>query len=178
MALKDGVRIKETTTTTGTGTLNLAGAVTGFTTFVSEIVTTNTCFYLLVDANLTGWECGIGTVTSGSPDTLARTTVLRSTNANAAISLSAGTHTVVNYIVPGYATGDMNFQDLILQRPEFKDYSETVSNPSISAGALTLNIENGNVFNVTWNANITSLVIQNPSLTGKACSFTLYLTNL
>ena len=173
MALKDGSRIKETTNTTGTGVLTLAGAVTGFNTFLAEIGSSNTCFYWLLDANGTSWEMGIGTVGSG---TLARTTVLRSSNTNAAISLSTGTHLVLNSPANGYATGDVNFQDLVLQRPEIKDYSETVTAPTIATNVLTLNLENDNVFDVSHNANITTLTISNPPASGKAGSFTLILT--
>jgi hypothetical protein len=176
MALKDGSRTKETSTTTGTGTLSLGGATTGHNTFVAEIGTGNTCFYWLFDANGTDWEMGVGTVTDATPDTLARTTVIRSSNANSAINLSAGTHVIVNAPIPGYATGDLNFQDLILKRPEICDYSETVATPSISSGTLTLNLETANVFNVTHNANITTLTISNPPASGKCGSFTLHLT--
>lgn len=93
MAFKVADRVKETTTTTGTGTLNLAGAVTGFQTFVAGVATGNTCPYTILDANGTAWEVGIGTVTDATPDTLARTTFLASSTGSA-ISLSAGTHTV------------------------------------------------------------------------------------
>lgn len=92
LVLKD--RVKETTTTTGTGTVNLAGAVTGFETFVSAVGNSNTCYYTILDANGTGWEVGIGTVTDASPDTLSRTTILESSNSDNAITLSTGTHTV------------------------------------------------------------------------------------
>ena len=91
MALIIADRVKETTTTTGTGTINLAGANAGFQTFVSGIGTGNTTYYCITSGN--DWEVGIGTVTSGSPDTLSRTTILASSNANAAITLS-GTSTV------------------------------------------------------------------------------------
>lgn len=85
-------RVKETTTTTGTGTLTLAGAVSGFQSF-SAIADGNTCPYTLLDANGTGWERGIGTYTA-SGTTLARTTVLASSNSGSAITLTSGTHTV------------------------------------------------------------------------------------
>jgi hypothetical protein len=93
MAFLFADRVKETSTTTGTGTLDLAGAATGYRTFVAGIGTTNTCPYVIEDANGTAWECGIGTVTDATPDTLARTTLL-SSSTGSAISLSAGTHTV------------------------------------------------------------------------------------
>ena len=96
MALKVADRVKETTTTTGTGTITLAGAATGFQTFVAGVGDTNTTYYAIVDANGTAWEVGLGTVANNgaSADTLARTTVLQSTNSDNAISLSSGTHTV------------------------------------------------------------------------------------
>lgn len=64
----------------------------------------------------------------------------------------------------------------VLNDHELKDYSETTTTPTISTGTLTLNIENGNAFDVAHNANITTLTISNPSATGKLCSFTLFLT--
>jgi hypothetical protein len=85
-------RVQETTTTTGTGTLILAGAVPGFQSF-SAIGNANTCIYALEDANGSGWEVGVGTYTS-SGTTLARTTVLASSNSGSAITLSSGTHKV------------------------------------------------------------------------------------
>lgn len=176
MALTNAARVKETTTTTGTGTINLAGAVTGFQTFVAGIGNANTCGYALLDANGTGWECGIGTITDGAPDTLARTTVLFSTNANAAITLSAGTHTVFACELPGYASKDTNFQDLLLQRPVLKDYAEKVSAPTISAGVLVLNMENGNVFNVYLSEAITDIQFQNTAIADTWFRLTLHLT--
>ena len=76
MALAINDRVKETSTTQGTGTLNLAGAVTGFITFVSGIATGNTTYYTIFEQGTANFEIGIGTVTDATPDTLARTTVL------------------------------------------------------------------------------------------------------
>lgn len=92
MALVYADRVKETTTTTGTGTVNLAGAATGYRTFVSGVGSTNTCYYCIAGGS--EWEVGLGTVTSGSPDTLSRTTVLASSNAGALVTFSAGTKDV------------------------------------------------------------------------------------
>jgi len=63
MALVVKDRVKETTTTTGAGTINLAGAVSGFQTFVAGAGDGNTTYYAIEDANGTGWEVGLGTVT-------------------------------------------------------------------------------------------------------------------
>ena len=93
MALVIADRVKETSTSTGTGTINLAGAVSGFQTFVAGVGSTNVTYYTILDGNGTAWEIGYGTVTDGSPDTLSRT-VLKSSNSNNLLDLSAGTHTV------------------------------------------------------------------------------------
>ena len=86
LVLKD--RVKETTTTTGTGTLTLAGAVTGFQAF-SVIGDGNTTYYTVSSSGSSQFEVGIGTYTS-SGTTLARTTILASSNAGAAVNFSAG----------------------------------------------------------------------------------------
>ena len=89
MALVIANRVQETTTTTGTGTVTLAGAVAGFQSF-AVVGDANTTYYTITSGN--NWEVGIGTYAS-SGTTLARTTILSSSNANAAITL-AGTSTV------------------------------------------------------------------------------------
>ena len=94
MALVINDRVKETSTTTGTGTFNLAGAETGYESFVSGVGTGNTTYYA-IELNAAGeWEVGIGTVTSGSPDTLSRDTIISSSNSDAAVTFSAGTKNV------------------------------------------------------------------------------------
>ena len=92
MALVVKDRVQETTTTTGTGTITLAGAVTGFQSF-SVIGDANTTFYTIQLANTNEFEVGIGTYTS-SGTTLSRTTVLESSNAGALVNFSAGTKSV------------------------------------------------------------------------------------
>ena len=70
-------RVQETgTVSTGTGSVSLAGAVNGYQSFVSGIGNGNTCYYTIYDPTAFTWEVGIGTVASGTPNTLARTTVL------------------------------------------------------------------------------------------------------
>ena len=94
MALVINDRVKETSTTTGTGTFNLAGAETGYESFVSGVGTGNTTYYA-IELNAAGeWEVGIGTVTSGSPDTLSRDTIISSSNSDAAVTFSSGTKNV------------------------------------------------------------------------------------
>ena len=90
MALIVKDRVQETSTTTGTGTLTLAGAVTGFQSF-SVIGNANTTYYAIVMDS--SFEIGIGTYTS-SGTTLSRTTVLESSNAGSLVNFSAGTKNV------------------------------------------------------------------------------------
>ena len=82
MALVINDRVKETSTTQGTGTLNLAGAVTGFVTFVAGIGNSNTTYYAINAQGTSNWEVGIGTVTDATPDTLSRDTVLSNSLGN------------------------------------------------------------------------------------------------
>ena len=88
MAFAAADRVKETSTTTGTGSYTLAGAATGFQSFAA-IGSGNTCHYVAEDG--TNWEVGIGTYSSS---TLARTTILASSNSDAAVNWSAGTRNV------------------------------------------------------------------------------------
>lgn len=87
-------RVKETTTSTGTGTINLAGADAGFEGFVSAIGNSNTTYYAIAHQTSNEFEIGIGTVTDASPDTLSRTTVISSTNSDNLVDFSAGTKDV------------------------------------------------------------------------------------
>ena len=90
MALVIKDRIKETSTTTGTGTYTLAGAVTGFEAF-SQVGDGNTTYYTCTDG--TDFETGIGTYTA-SGTTLARTTILQSSNSDNAVNWTSGTRTL------------------------------------------------------------------------------------
>ena len=94
MALVLADRVKETTTTTGTGTVNLAGAETGFQTFVAGVGNSNTTYYAIVDNSTGAFEVGVGTVTDASPDTLSRDTILQSSNSDSAVDFAAGTKDV------------------------------------------------------------------------------------
>ena len=90
-------RVLETSTTTGTGTYTLAGAVTGYRPASAVCANGATAYYYSEDVNangvpLGGWETGIGTWSTGG--TLARTTIHESSNANAAVNWAAGTRRI------------------------------------------------------------------------------------
>jgi hypothetical protein len=82
-------RVNETTTTTSTGTLTLAGAVSGYQSF-AVIGNGNTTYYTIVHQTANEWEVGIGTYTS-SGTLLSRDTVLASSNSGSLVNFSAGT---------------------------------------------------------------------------------------
>jgi hypothetical protein len=92
MALIVKDRVREITSTTGTGTITLTAAVVGFQSF-SVIGDGNQTYYTIVDAATGAFEVGIGTYTA-SGTTLSRDTVLESSNANALVSFSSGTKDV------------------------------------------------------------------------------------
>ena len=92
MALVINDRVKETSTSQGTGTINLAGAVTGFETFVAGVGNSNTTYYCIFEEGTANFEVGIGTVTD---DTLARDTVL---------SNSSGDTSKINFNSGGSST--------------------------------------------------------------------------
>jgi len=141
LAIKD--RVKETTTTTGTGTYTLGGAVTGFETFTANLSNSDTTYYACTDN--TNFEVGIGTFTS-SGTTLARTTILSSSNSNSAVNWSSGTRTI--------------FMTYPADKAVFKDASNNINGTFV--GNITGNVTgntSGTAATVTGAAqtNITSL---------------------
>lgn len=89
MALIKADRVKETTTTTGTGSFTLNGAVAGYRAFSNAMATGDNCFYTAINPATNEWECGYGTFTA--PSTLDRTRIHRSsTGGNSPINFGAG----------------------------------------------------------------------------------------
>jgi len=113
MALVLADRVNETTTTTGTGTITLAGAQTGYQSFAA-IGNTNTTYYTIVHQTANEWEVGIGTYTSAGT-LLSRTTVLSSSNGGSLVNFSAGTKSV--------------FCDYPAGKPVYRDVSDNVYVP-------------------------------------------------
>ena len=77
----------------GTGAVTLLGAVTGYQTFSAAVGNANTCYYCIADQSGANWEVGIGTY-STSGNSLARTTVVSSSNSGSAVNFSSGTQNV------------------------------------------------------------------------------------
>jgi hypothetical protein len=115
LVVKD--RVQETTTTTGTGSLTLAGAVSGFQTFSSAVGNGNTTYYAIDGGS--EWEVGIGTVGSG---TLSRDTILESSNAGSAVNFSAGVKNV--------------FVTYPAEKSVDTDTAQTISNKTIEGSSI------------------------------------------
>jgi hypothetical protein len=126
MALIVADRVQETSTTTGTGNFTLGGAVTGFQAFSSVLASADTTYYTIADQGGANWEVGLGTFTS--PSTLARTTILSSSNAGSAVNFTAGTKSV--------------FVTYPASRSVLSNSSGVVPVPAGGTGAATLTANN------------------------------------
>ena len=102
MAFKLNDRVKESSTTTGTGTITLGGAVSGFESFSAGIGGDNTTYYCIFETGTNNFEVGFGTLNSGA-STLARTYVISSSNSDAKVSFAGPTE--VFCTVPGAKIG-------------------------------------------------------------------------
>jgi len=139
MALIVNDRVKETTTTTGTGTITLGGASTGFETFAAGIGNSNTTYYCITLPGSAEFEVGLGTL-SGDSSTLARTTVISSSNSDSAVNFSSGTKDV--------------FCTLPASKAIIKDANGALASTTMS-GALDLN-GNELVLDVDGDTSITA----------------------
>jgi len=135
MALVLADRVKETTTTTGTGDLTLGGAEPNFASFSSALSDGDTTYYAIVDDGNTDFEIGIGTYTSGT-DTLSRDTILDSTNAGSVVNLSAGTKVVfITYPAEKSVSVGGNVSDLTNDAGYFAGFTSTVTATGVTASA-------------------------------------------
>jgi len=144
MALVINDRVKETSTSTGTGTFDLDGAVTGFETFVAGIASTNTTYYAIFHQGTAEWEVGLGTVTDATPDTLARTTVITSSNSDSAVTFTAGTKDVFCTLPASKAVYlDASGDPVGVSGGQITDETKTFSNYSNITASRTLTLSSG-----------------------------------
>ena len=143
MALVVKDRVRETTTTTGTGTITLGGAATGFQSF-SVIGDSNTTFYTIQLANTNEWEVGVGTYTS-SGTTLSRDTILESSNGGTAVNFSAGSKDVfVTYPAEkAIYLGNLPTKMVVTKR------DTTTADVALANGFLPVLNRSGSTINVT-----------------------------
>lgn len=128
-------RVRETTTTTGTGTVTLGGAVTDYQSFAA-IGNGNTTYYTIAGTGTNEWEVGIGTYTAAG-STLSRTTVLASSNGGTLVTFSAGTKDVFcDYPAKRAVTGAEGY----IENSATISTSSTITtgNNAISGGPVTI----------------------------------------
>jgi len=155
-------RVQETTTTAGTGTITLAGAVTGYQSF-AVIGNGNTTYYCIAGLGTNEWEVGIGTYSSAGT-TLARTTILASSNGGSVVTFSAGTKSVfVTYPAEKSVNLDAAGNATALGTPaSFVGTNITGTASGLTAGAVTDGVyTTGSYSNPAW---ITALA--NSKITG------------
>jgi hypothetical protein len=152
MALVLADRVYETSTTVGTGTLTLAGALNSYQTFSAAIGNGNTCYYALAAAGGTDWEVGIGTVGAG---TLARTTILSSSNSNLVVNLPIGTVNVfVTYPSERSVNLDASGNATALGTPAaFTGTNISGTASGLTAGAATVLATARNIAGVSFNGS-------------------------
>ena len=139
MALVIADRVKDSTTTTGTGTITLSGtAPTGFQNF-SVIGNGNTTYYCIAGQGTAEWEVGVGTyATSGT--TLARTTVLSSSNSGSLVNFSAGTEDVFVTYPSEYSAYTGGSQGIVLNNTTISaNYTIATGVNGFSVGPITVN---------------------------------------
>ena len=164
LVLKD--RVKETTTTTGTGSLTLSGAVTGYQSFSSAIGNGNTTYYAIYLDGGSEWEVGLGTVSAGA---LARTTVYASSNGGSLVNFSAGQKSVWGdypAVKAVYADAD---NKLRVDGNPYVDF-ESAPGTTVAAGRIWYDNTTG-----SWNlgmggGNITQQIGEELFIYGKASS--------
>jgi len=141
MALVLADRVKDSTTTAGTGTVTLSGtAPTGYQNF-SVIGNGNTTYYTIAGQGTSEWEVGIGTYTS-SGTTLSRDTVLASSNSGSLVVFSAGTKDVfVTYPAERTIMGGGGGQGAIIvnQTNLTASYTIATGTNGFSVGPITVN---------------------------------------
>jgi len=138
MALVLNDRVRETTTTTGTGAVSLGGAVSGFETFAAGIGNSNTVYYAIVHRTAAEFEVGLGTLDGDSSD-LTRTTPISSSNSDSAVDFASGTKDV--------------FCTLPASKTVFEDASGHVSLPHdlfVAGGLIDLKNDGGAVSQIKF----------------------------
>ena len=166
-------RVRETASAPGTGTVTLLGAVTGYQTFSAGIGANNTTYYVIADQSGTNWEVGLGTIGAGGT-TLARTTVLSSSNSGSLVNFSSGTQDVFCDYTAKKAIITNDLGDVLVNQSYDQGTGVLqVTGQSTFNGAVTdksLNLQGGN--NLVLNS--ATLVTQNITVT--ANTYTLSMT--
>ena len=163
-------RVKETTTVTGTGPATLAGASSGYRSFASQLSIGDTCAYVIVNSNASEWETGIGTYSA--INTLTRTTIHASTNANAAVVFTAGVKDVFMGPTANTILSDVTSTDGSVTINQ----TGTISDLSVAVAPATLNVLVA-VRNTTGATLVKGTVVYISGSTGQISTVTKAIAN-
>lgn len=163
-------RVAETSTTTGTGPIALAGAIAGYQAFDAVMAVGDTCYYAIeaIDANgvPTGaWETGLGTKSATA--TLTRTTVHASSNADAAVNFAAGTkrvfitETLAALVAARALKADLAGANTFTATQTFSVRSQHEGITTRSGNGFQLN-NAANTFGISFNNDGTSMTVSAP----------------
>ena len=168
MALVINNRVRELTSTTGTGAVTLGGAVGGFQTFAAGIGNDNTTYYTISINSENEWEVGLGTL-NGDSSTLTRTTVLESSNGDAAVDFSAGSKQVfctlpaekAVYLDAAGASVPALGGQITDETKTFSNYSVLTANRTLTAASDTNYMLVGpiDVSTYVWTVNLVLTII-------------------
>ena len=134
MAFNLADRVRETASAPGTSTVTLLGAVTGYQTFSAGIGANNTTYYVIADQSGNNWEVGLGTIGAGGT-TLARTTVLSSSNSGSLVNFSSGTQDVFCDYPAGKAANLDSNSKVSFGGNSYEDFA-SISAPSYLEGRV------------------------------------------
>ena len=153
-------RVKESSTTTGTGAFTLSGAATGFRAFSAVCATNDTVNYAIVLQGGSEWETGLGTYSSAN--TLTRTTVYASSNSGSAVNFSAGNkdvfrtlHSIGEITESVYAIADGASVNIDPKNGTIQTWTlganrtPTASN-FLAGQSVTLMVDDGSAYAITW----------------------------
>jgi hypothetical protein len=182
MALILADRVRETTTTSGTGDIYFGGSVTGYVTLGSVLTDGSTTYYAMIATSGGQWEVGLGTYTALT-NSLARTTILSSSNSNAIVNFTSGAKTVIITQPSEKAVYLDASGGAVSPNGSLVINSPTISSPTVSGGTFTNaslatpNISAPTVTNGTFtNATLNSPTINTPTISGGTASFTSVTT--
>jgi len=168
MALVINNRVRELTSTTGTGAVTLGGAVGGFQTFAAGIGNSNTTYYAISINSENEWEVGLGTL-NGDSSTLTRTSVLESSNGDAAVDFSAGSKEIfctlpaekAVYLDADGASVPALGGQITDETKTFSNYSVLTANRTLTAASDTNYMLVGpiDVASYVWTVNLVLTII-------------------
>lgn len=189
MALITADRVRDTSTTTGTGPVTVSGtAPLGFRTFSAVLAVNDTFLGMIAMQNVNEWEVGLYTY-SGT-NQITRTTILASSNGGSAVNFSAGAMDVMmtnnaeravlgtDLTVPVIYGGAAAGSSLALQSTSGAGSSDFISFRTGNSGIEGLQIDTNQDVIVKQNQKITDYATTNPTITPNSGSFTSVFCNL